>query len=67
MSTKNQDTSDEKDDKASVTLPGTVEKIIPTDHDGSEKHKSQWKEPSICIAKFALTIPLRAQLAKRSV
>jgi len=37
ISTKNQDTSDEKDDKASVTLPGTVEKIIPTDHDGSEK------------------------------
>jgi len=35
---KNEDSSDEKDEKASVTLAGTVEKIIPSpDPDASEK------------------------------
>ena len=35
---KNEDSSDEKDEKASVTLSGTVEKIIPSpDPDASEK------------------------------
>lgn len=35
---KNEDSSDEKDEKASVTLSGTVEKIIPSpDPDVSEK------------------------------
>ena len=33
-----EDSPDEKDEKASVTLPGTVEKIIPTaDPDAPEK------------------------------
>ena len=37
-SKKNRDTSDEEHEKASVTLPGTVEKIIPSaDPDAPEK------------------------------